>query len=401
MGFFARKKSKATLAPPPESSPPPPVPSKTRPSQTQPPLPSPPAYQTSQTSGVTNSIPSNRLAYDLPPPPSRGRNGGPAPAPSPPAYHQSQQQILQQHQHQHQQQQPSGQQAPIVINQNYYVFAPMPPGGNVPQGMDMNTFALKQGYIGSTVALANPVMPSVACAPMDLNLPLGAGAASQWLGQGSEVMNQICERFNDVMTLIDREKYRGNESNLFLCHPQEGSQSTLNAAGLDSIPENPKKKSQSTKKDHGHAKGQTTCAVAGGVGLNYFSKVELYANSRLPMNLPPLKLYIPTWPLLCLAAQYSERVYEKARGKERDVHVDADFRAGTKAMVIKSVPIAHMNTIVFAIRGTASFMDWAVNLKTDSTSPVGFLVSIQPLFSAEVPGANQASKVSTNKHNIG
>lgn len=42
-------------------------------------------------------------------------------------------------------------------------------------------------------------------------------------------------------------------------------------------------------------------------------------------------------------------------------------------MVIKSVPMDHMHTIVFAVRGTASFMDWAVNLNTAPTSPQGFL----------------------------
>jgi len=85
--------------------------------------------------------------------------------------------------------------------------------------------------------------------------------------------------------------------------------------------------------------------------------------------------YIPTYPLLCLAAQYSERVYEPPTAHaERDAHVDADWRTGTKAMVIKSIPMDSMNTIVFAIRGTATFMDWAVNLDLTPTSPAGFLV---------------------------
>lgn len=82
---------------------------------------------------------------------------------------------------------------------------------------------------------------------------------------------------------------------------------------------------------------------------------------------------MPTYPLLCLAAQYSEKVYEKPEGFERDTHVDADWRTGTKAMRLKSVPMDHMNTIVFAIRGTATFMDWAVNLNMAPTSPLGFL----------------------------
>ena len=50
-------------------------------------------------------------------------------------------------------------------------------------------------------------------------------------------------------------------------------------------------------------------------------------------------------------------------------------------MFIKSVPMDYMNTIVFAIRGTATFMDWSVNLNTEPISPSGFLVSwsAQPL----------------------
>jgi hypothetical protein len=42
-------------------------------------------------------------------------------------------------------------------------------------------------------------------------------------------------------------------------------------------------------------------------------------------------------------------------------------------MTIKSLPMDHMHTIVFAIRGTASFMDWAVNLNANPAPPTGFL----------------------------
>lgn len=85
---------------------------------------------------------------------------------------------------------------------------------------------------------------------------------------------------------------------------------------------------------------------------------------------------MPTYPLLCLAAQYSERIYARPTGAERETHVDANWRHGTKAMVLKSVPIDDMNTVVFAIRGSATFMDWAVNLKSAPTAPTDFLVSL-------------------------
>ncbi|EYE98314.1 lipase family protein [Aspergillus ruber CBS 135680] len=106
----------------------------------------------------------------------------------------------------------------------------------------------------------------------------------------------------------------------------------------------------------------------------YFSKVYLYYNSRLPAQLPPLKLiYTPTYTLLRLAARYSRQVYQKPIGPERQCYIDADWRQGTKAMVIKSIPLDHRNAIVFAIRGTQSFRDWTINLKTDPKSPEGLL----------------------------
>lgn len=83
--------------------------------------------------------------------------------------------------------------------------------------------------------------------------------------------------------------------------------------------------------------------------------------------------YMPTYPLICLAAQYSERAYTRPTPHEREAHVAANWRAGTKAMVLKSLPLDDMNTVVFAIRGSQTFMDWAVNFRPAPTSPTGFL----------------------------
>ena len=84
--------------------------------------------------------------------------------------------------------------------------------------------------------------------------------------------------------------------------------------------------------------------------------------------------YLPSYPLLCLAAQYSQRAYNKPTGDEREAFVNADWRMGTKAMVIKSMPIDDMNCVVFAIRGSQTFMDWAVNLNSSPVTPKDFLV---------------------------
>jgi hypothetical protein len=204
-------------------------------------------------------------------------------------------------------------------------------------------------------------------------------------------VDEISNRFDNVLTMIDQGGYNGKEHDIFAWQPAQAPTQPPSPVAPVSVKGQPK----ASKKSHGkdHPKGQTTAAAAV-VSGSFFAKVDYYANSRLPMNLPPLKLYvpaftlwcvnlvvdtapsyIPTYPLLCLAAQYSERVYEPPTGRaERDAHVDADWRTGTKAMVIKSVPMDYMNTIVFAIRGTATFMDWAVNLDMTPTSPAGFLV---------------------------
>ena len=121
------------------------------------------------------------------------------------------------------------------------------------------------------------------------------------------------------------------------------------------------------------SKGADRLLTSAVLRTNYFAKVKLYANSRLPIDLPSLNLYMPEWPLVCLAAQYSRRAYIKPIGEEREAFVNADWRVGTKAMMIKSVPIDDMNCVVFAIRGSQTFMDWAVNLNSAPGSPVNFL----------------------------
>ncbi|KAI9037508.1 lipase family protein [Aspergillus affinis] len=107
--------------------------------------------------------------------------------------------------------------------------------------------------------------------------------------------------------------------------------------------------------------------------LTFFSKVYLYTNSRLPPQLPPLNLYPAGHALLRLAAQYSRNVYKRPSAENNPAYFDADYRNGTKAMVIKSLAVDDMKTVVIAIRGTQSFHDWAVNMKTAPTAPRGFL----------------------------
>ncbi|KAF4974357.1 hypothetical protein FZEAL_8735 [Fusarium zealandicum] len=241
---------------------------------------------------------------------------------------------------------------PVIVNQHYYLLG----GGQSQQ----RVHSPLGRFTGSMVNLAKEVVPKASINQL-YDEGLSAWNGCTQLAQSTNAMyDQVYSRFNDVMTLIDHEKLYGNEKDLFSCHPAPEENITQDRGAF-------------SKRTRHKDKPQSCNVAASVVSGNYFSKVELYANSKLPMDLPPLGLYSSTWQLLCLAAQYSQRVYEKPRGTELDAHVSSDWRSGTKAMCIKSVSMDDMDTIVFAIRGTASFMDWAVNLNTAPVSPDGFL----------------------------
>ncbi|KAK3906369.1 mono and diacylglycerol lipase [Staphylotrichum tortipilum] len=269
---------------------------------------------------------------------------------------------------------------PIIVNQHhYYLGAPHPLQPPARSCRSVST-PLGKLDLGPAVDLAKEVYQGT-CVSRCLGeaLPCWHSCGGQLVSQSNALVDEISDRLNHVLTMIDQGGCDGREHDILAWQPgyppfqpPPSDHPHMSDKGGSS---RPRRKSHSKE----HPKGQTTAAAAV-VSGSFFAKVELYANSRLPMNLPPLKLYIPTYPLLCLAAQYSERVYEPPNGRaERDAHIDGDWRGGTKAMVIKSVPMDYMNTIVFAVRGTASFMDWAVNLNMEPTSPRGFLDDLNNL----------------------
>lgn len=185
----------------------------------------------------------------------------------------------------------------------------------------------------------------------------------QALCQGAALCDIITSKFDSVITSMDGEKFSGKEQDLRI---YENSPPTQSATSTRSSPPPVEIRGQGPNAAHQ--------MLGGDKGSNYFSKVWLYSNSRLPPHLPPFKVYLPTYPLLCLAATYSERVYTPpSKSRETETHIPSDWRTGTKAMVLKSVPVDDMNTVVFAIRGTGSFMDWAVNYNSAPVMPDGFL----------------------------
>ncbi|KAI2603644.1 alpha/beta-hydrolase [Hypoxylon sp. NC1633] len=264
--------------------------------------------------------------------------------------------------------------APIVVNQHYYLGPPNPhPPPTNPHPYSNGSGLAGQLKLGSAVNVACDMLPgNVTYQIVNDGLPRWHSYGTQLLNQGAAMYDQIYSNFDNVITLIDRDKYVGNENDLFTYQSEPIATPSSEPGQQVVVYKGPAKKSKK-EAPRDSAKGQSSALASSLASRGYFAKVDLYANSKLPPNLPPLRLYIPTYPLICLAAQYSERVYENPRGAERDVHVDAHWRTGTKAMRIKSVSMDHMNTIVFAIRGTATFMDWSVNLNTAPTAATGFL----------------------------
>jgi hypothetical protein len=186
-----------------------------------------------------------------------------------------------------------------------------------------------------------------------------ATKSMQALCQGAALCDNLNTKFDAVMTSIDNGLFSGKEQDLMV---YDNGQRPPGSGPP-----------QHDSKDQ--ANNQAYDVLGGENGSNHFSKVWLYSNSRLPPHLPPFKVYLPTYPLMCLAATYSERVYTAPNPKthETEDHIRADWRSGTKAMVLKSIPVDDMNTVVFAIRGSQTFMDWAVNYNSAPTSPKGFL----------------------------
>lgn len=185
-----------------------------------------------------------------------------------------------------------------------------------------------------------------------------ATRSMQMLCQGAALCDVISSKFDAVMTSIDDHQFSGKEHDLLVYENAE-----------------PRPSSSSPPPEKDQPANDVYPMLGEDKGSNHFSKVWLYSNSRLPPHLPPFKVYIPTYPLLCLAATYSDRVYTPptSNSGETEAHIPADWRSGTKAMVLKSIPIDDMNTVVFAIRGSQTFMDWAVNYNSAPASPDGFL----------------------------
>ncbi|KAI1971052.1 hypothetical protein LOZ55_006330 [Ophidiomyces ophidiicola] len=169
---------------------------------------------------------------------------------------------------------------------------------------------------------------------------------------------QILDRFEGLINAIDRQSFSGRENDLVMnIHTQKR-------------PSPSKQYFFSKDKLSKHAGLPTKTHQ-----INFSSTVYNYENSRLPSDILPLRVTFSIWPMLYLAAQFSQRAYNMPSEAEKETFVEAEVRGGTNAMVIKSVVLEHMDLIVLSIRGTnyTVFKQWASEMTLELESPMGFL----------------------------
>jgi len=174
--------------------------------------------------------------------------------------------------------------APVIVNQHYYLNAPPPQHHQQDAHNGLTPYAgpSGNGFTGSLVNLTKEVtnVPS-----RNDGLCAWYGYSTQVLGSTINTFDEISYRLNNVLTLIDNESLAGHELDLFACRQLMSTEPETNANS---------KPFKEGSKDRQRGKSKDKCKVdpaaevaASVVRGNYFSKVELYANSKLPRDLPP------------------------------------------------------------------------------------------------------------------
>lgn len=168
----------------------------------------------------------------------------------------------------------------IVVNQFYIAAAALP-------GMPQVAVPPKSAAVASTLRLGSVVNLATDLLPMDVPHFFDDRPVPCWhdepgtslVNQGAALYDQLSSKFDRVLTAIDRDHYEGNEGELFTYGPPPPPPHGPHATGFSP----PEKKPD-------YPKGQTSGVMASLLSGHCFAKVDLYANARLPLNLPPMKL---------------------------------------------------------------------------------------------------------------
>ncbi|KAH3912955.1 hypothetical protein HBI56_089620 [Parastagonospora nodorum] len=104
-------------------------------------------------------------------------------------------------------------------------------------------------------------------------------------------------------------------------------------------------------------------------------KAAMFKNSRLSPDIPSFSTALPTWSMVCRAAQASDDCYDSGASTRRGTYTQANTSKSIKAMIVDDQLIDDTRVIIVAIRGTQfqCLSDWSVNKDADPISPVGFL----------------------------
>lgn len=102
-------------------------------------------------------------------------------------------------------------------------------------------------------------------------------------------------------------------------------------------------------------------------------KAALFKNSKLQPRLQSFNTSLPTWSMICRAAQASEDCYSSQFPRAR--YTAADSSRDIKAMTVDEQSIDGSRIVIVAIRGTQvqSLTDWTVNTAANPVKPTGFL----------------------------
>lgn len=186
-------------------------------------------------------------------------------------------------------------QQPIVVNQHYYLMpaaaggpAPGPAGGGADDGRQKSKMSLGKLNLGSVVNMvAHEVLPP--------SLDVNCCGAAQLFSQSAALYDDLSAKFNDMMTGIETDRFKGREADIIHIAPPPGYVFPNVSAAPPGHPlagpvhvDGPADRKETRPKGADLSKGQaTTAAVFSG---SLFSKVDMYANSRLPLKLPPFKV---------------------------------------------------------------------------------------------------------------
>lgn len=171
---------------------------------------------------------------------------------------------------------------PVIVNQHYYINSQPSQSGELVPSHDRRSPYSNPGK--STRSVANLARDLGAAPNCSDGFSAWAGYSANLVSSTVNACDEISHRLNHVLTMIDGEHLRGNEMDLFSYrHPVALSDET----SREEYPGKPPKKSSRNRdrdrdRDRDRSRPQTADATASVVRGNYFSKVQLYANSKLP-----------------------------------------------------------------------------------------------------------------------